>query len=101
MRRRAPIAVVADMRLAAADVWQFLGRLRAERSTREIPVVLLAGRVARQVEVAELFAARLLLKPCLPDTLAAVLRDMLAEPKFAPRDRLPITGTLARTPLRQ
>jgi CheY-like chemotaxis protein len=53
--------------------------LRADRSTRDIPVVVLAGRTDPWIgrRAAELGCAALLVKPCLPDTLAQAIRESL------------------------
>jgi len=53
--------------------------LRADRSTRDIPVVVLAGRTDPWIgrRAAELGCAALLVKPCLPDALAQAVRESL------------------------
>jgi DNA-binding response OmpR family regulator len=74
-----PSAVIADVGPGADTGWELIRSLRANRSTRDIPVVLLTGRTDVWISrrAAELGCAALLVKPCLPDTLAAVVRQSL------------------------
>jgi CheY-like chemotaxis protein len=77
-----PSAVIADLGPGAADGWRLIQSLRADRRTREIPIVVLTGRTDPWIgrRAAELRCAALLVKPCLPDTLATAVRQSLAEP---------------------
>jgi CheY-like chemotaxis protein len=79
LRQEHPSAVIADLGAAAADGWDLIQLLRADRSTRDIPVVVLTGRTDPWIgrRAAELGCAALLVKPCLPDTLALVVRQSL------------------------
>jgi len=72
-------AVVADLGVAATEGWDLIQSLRADRSTRDIPVLVLTGRVDPWIgrRAAELGCAALLVKPCLPDTLAEAVRESL------------------------
>ena len=79
LRRERPSAVIADVGAGAAEAWELIQSLRADRSTRDIPVVVLAGRTDPWIgrRAAELGCAALLVKPCLPDALAAAVRESL------------------------
>jgi len=74
-----PDIIVTDLPTPSCDGWQFLHDLRQNARTRDIPVVAVSGYVQRSVrERAERdgFAA-FFPKPCLPDELAAGLRQVL------------------------
>jgi CheY-like chemotaxis protein len=74
-----PDIVVTDLPMPNRDGWQFLHDLRRNARTRDIPVVAVSGYVQRSLrERAERegFAA-FFPKPCLPDELAAGLRQVL------------------------
>jgi CheY-like chemotaxis protein len=73
-------AIVTDLHLRGADGWAFIADLKADPLTRSIPVVVLTGwpdpsvaSMARAVG-----CATTLMKPCLPDDLANVLRRLLS-----------------------
>jgi CheY-like chemotaxis protein len=74
-----PDIIVTDLPMPNCDGWQFLHDLRRTARTRDIPVVAVSGWIQRSVrERAERdgFAA-FFPKPCLPDELAAGLRQVL------------------------
>jgi two-component system, cell cycle response regulator DivK len=74
-----PDIIVTDLPMPNCDGWQFLSELRRNARTRDIPVVAVSGHVQRSMrEGAERdgFAA-FFPKPCLPDELAAGLRQVL------------------------
>ena len=79
LRREHLVAVIADLGAGDGEGWGLIQSLRADRSTRHIPVVVLAGRTDARIgrRAAELGCAALLVKPCLPDTLAEVVRESL------------------------
>jgi DNA-binding response OmpR family regulator len=79
LRREHLSAVIADVGAGAAEAWELIQLLRTDRSTRDIPVVVLAGRTDPWIgrRAAELGCAALLVKPCLPDALAAAVRESL------------------------
>ncbi len=79
LRQKAPAAVVADLDEVAADRSSFLRELSAQPSWHSIPVVLLTGWVTLPHALEDLPRALILLKPCLPDTLATVLREVAPE----------------------
>jgi DNA-binding response OmpR family regulator len=79
LRTHRPEAVVADLG-ARAVVWKLVDAVRMEGSTRALPLVLLTECVDPRTSrlAAELGCAALLLKPCNPDDLASVLREVAA-----------------------
>jgi DNA-binding response OmpR family regulator len=79
LRQERPAAVIADVGAGAAEAWELIQLLRGDRSTRDIPVVVLAGRTDPWIgrRAAALGCAALLVKPCLPDALAAAVRESL------------------------
>ena len=79
LRRDRPDALVADVRDAAEDGWRLLRDLKSNDAAREMPVLVLTGRASAALSAAtrELGCAALLMKPCLPDALAALLQCVL------------------------
>lgn len=79
LRTHRPEAVVADLGSLAA-VWKLVDAARMEASTRAVPLVLLTECVdpLTSRRAAELGCAALLVKPCVPDRLASVLRQVAA-----------------------
>ncbi len=79
-RRIAPDLVVADVPLLAAGAWDLVAQLKGQPPDQPVPVVLLTGDPdpAIQGRAYQLGCAAVLLKPCAPDELAAVARQLLA-----------------------
>jgi len=75
LRQERPAAVIADVGAGAAEAWELIQLLRADRSTRDIPIVVLAGRT--DPWIGKRAAALGCVKPCLPDALAAAVRESL------------------------
>lgn len=74
-----PDAIVADLPMPNYEEWQFLQDLKQNARTREIPLVAVSGYVHRSTgehTVHDGFDA-FFPKPCLPDELAAALRQLL------------------------
>lgn len=74
-----PDIIVTDLPTPNQDGWQFLQDLKQNPRTRDIPLVAVSGYAQRSLcERAERsgFAA-CFLKPCLPEELAAGLRQVL------------------------
>jgi CheY-like chemotaxis protein len=74
-----PDIVVTDLTLRGGDGWQLIHELRRQARTRDIPIVLLTGHATPSLsERADREGcAAFLVKPCLPDDLAAALRRAL------------------------
>jgi len=76
LAKERPVAVVTDLEPGRdRDGWQLVAEIRNRPATREVPIVVLTGRVDPLVEVDAQRAgcAALVLKPCLPDELARIL----------------------------
>jgi DNA-binding response OmpR family regulator len=76
LQRERPVAVVTDLELGAGrDGWQLVEDIRNDPATRQVPVVVLTGRVDPDVQLDAQRAgcAALVCKPCLPNELARVI----------------------------
>jgi CheY-like chemotaxis protein len=73
-------AIVTDLHLRGADGWALIADLKADPLTQSIPIVVLTGwpdpSVAAMAQTVG--CATVLTKPCLPDELADVLRQLLS-----------------------
>jgi CheY-like chemotaxis protein len=74
-----PDAIVTEVCLPGRDGWSLVADLKRNARTRDIPIVVLTGRVEPSVHdrAEHEGCAAVLLKPCLPDQLATVLRELL------------------------
>jgi CheY-like chemotaxis protein len=84
-----PDIIVTDLPMPNCDGWQFLHDLKRNARTRDIPVVAVSGYVQQSLrERAERdgFAA-FFPRPCLPDELAAGLRQVLDGKVHPPVER--------------
>jgi two-component system cell cycle response regulator DivK len=74
-----PDIIVTDLAMPNCDGFQFLQVLKQDSRTRNIPVVAVSGYAERSLrERAERYGfAAFFPKPCLPDALAAGLRQVL------------------------
>ncbi len=79
-RATPPDVVVMDLSLPVLDGWSAIRQLKADEATRAIPIIALSGHsMLRHMQRArEAGCNAVLLKPCLPSALLAVVRDMLA-----------------------
>jgi CheY-like chemotaxis protein len=83
--KRRPDAIVMDLRMPRLDGWEAVRLLKNRVQTRDIPIVALTG----DNEIEHLKLARnagcdaVLLKPCPPDEVHAVILKLLAECKAA------------------
>lgn len=75
----APDLVVADVPLTGTRGWRLIERLKSAPPSGAVPVVVLTGDAdpAIQSRAYQLGCAAVLLKPCAPDELAAVARQLL------------------------
>lgn len=74
-----PEVIVADLPMPHQGGWAFLHVLKRDARTRDIPVVVVGGfgqPSLRESVECETFAA-VFPKPCLPDELAAGLREVI------------------------
>ncbi len=79
IHRNHPSAFVVDVLTASEDGWKLIRDLREDPLARNMPVILMAGRIDgfTPASAKDLGCGPLILKPCLPETLAAVLRQVL------------------------
>lgn len=74
-----PDVIVTDLSLPRADGRDLMGRLKQDTRTRDIPVLVLTGYEAPdlQTRAEREGCAAFLVKPCLPEELATKVRQVL------------------------
>jgi two-component system CheB/CheR fusion protein len=79
MFERQPQVVVTDLSLPDIDGFELLRRIRAEPAFQRTPVICLSGYggFANEDRTKAAAFSRLLQKPCLPDTLAGAVAEVL------------------------
>ena len=80
VRKEHPAAVVTDLQLVGGcGGWELIEEMKKDPSTRQIPVVVLTGRMDPSVAVTaqRVGCVAVLTKPCLPEELAHVLQRVL------------------------
>jgi CheY-like chemotaxis protein len=79
MSQRRPDVLVTDLSLPDFDGFELVTRMRAQPGLEGVPVICLSGYGghAHEERAREVGCDRLLQKPCLPDTLADVVADVL------------------------
>jgi CheY-like chemotaxis protein len=77
--REVPDIILMDLALPRMDGWEATRRLKADPSTRDIPIVALTGHaLAGYAESAQQAGCdSFVTKPCLPDALVAEIQRML------------------------
>jgi two-component system, cell cycle response regulator DivK len=80
-RARPPALVVTDLSLPGMDGFELIARIRREPATRTVPVVCISGYSGHSHEERARAAGcdRVIQKPCLPDTLADAIGEVLSE----------------------
>lgn len=78
-----PDIIVTDLSLPDMDGFELIQRIRFEPILRSMPVICLSGYggYANEQRAKELGCERLLQKPCLPDTLADTVAEVLRAPR--------------------
>lgn len=76
-RENAPDVVLLDLMLGERSGVEVLERLRADPSTREIPVIFLTGKEDRTDELVARGASGVVTKPFDPERLAGDVREAL------------------------
>jgi CheY-like chemotaxis protein len=79
VRRQRPSLVLLDVMMPGVDGWSVAEQLAANAGTRDIPVVFLSARAAREdrVRAQQLGAVGYVVKPFDPLELSGVVRDVL------------------------
>jgi two-component system, cell cycle response regulator DivK len=80
LEQRVPVLVITDFALPGIDGLELTRRIRVNQSTRHVPVICLSGYSGETLapRAQEVGCDRMLEKPCLPDQLAQVAREMAA-----------------------
>jgi DNA-binding response OmpR family regulator len=76
-----PDIVVTDLSLPGLDGFGLIAGLRADPALAGIPVVCLSGfgGSAHEARAREAGCDRILQKPCMPDALAGIISELLAQ----------------------
>jgi CheY-like chemotaxis protein len=80
LERERPAAVVTDLLLAGSrGGWDLIEEIKRDPATRDIPVVVLTGHTDPSIDATgrRIGCVAVLTKPCLPEELANVLRQIL------------------------
>jgi CheY-like chemotaxis protein len=79
MAARRPDLIVTDVSLPDFDGFELVARMREEPTLATVPVIGLSGYggYAHEQRAREVGCALLLQKPCLPDTLANAVAEIL------------------------
>ncbi|MDX6481300.1 MAG: hypothetical protein QOG85_1810 [Gaiellaceae bacterium] len=90
IRRQQPELVLLDVMMPDVDGWNVAAELAADPATREIPVVFLSARAAREdrVRAQELGAVGYIVKPFDPVALGATVLDVLDRVRRGEREQL-------------
>ncbi len=85
-----PSVVLLDVMMPGVDGWGVAEQLAVDDETREIPVVFLSARAAREdrLRAQELGAVGYVVKPFDPIELAGVVRDVLERVARGEREQL-------------
>jgi two-component system, cell cycle response regulator DivK len=80
-RRDQPAVILMDATMPRMDGWEAARRLKADASTRAIPLIMLTAHAfaEHRKRAADVGADAFLAKPVLPDALAVEIRKVLAE----------------------
>ena len=83
-----PQVILMDLSMPGMDGWEATRRLKADRRTRDIPVIALTGHALTGFSESAKLAGcdAFVTKPCLPDTLVEEVRRLLGG-QNAKRDR--------------
>src|SRR5438876_11245770 len=78
----APDIILMDLSLPVMDGWEATRRLKADKRTREIPVVALTGHALAGISEGAKQAGcdAFVTKPCLPEDLVREIRKVLEAP---------------------
>ena len=81
MKERPPALLITDLSLPDFDGYELVRRMREESGLKDIPVICLSGYGGPACDGKAVEFNRLLQKPCLPDTLADAVAEVLKAPR--------------------
>ena len=84
-----PHVIIMDLKMPRLNGVGATRRLKQDRRTRGIPIILLTGYVATDQGALDAGAAVFLTKPCLPEELESNVRRLLLEPDVRSRAAAP------------
>jgi CheY-like chemotaxis protein len=95
VREKQPELVLLDVMMPEVDGWEVAEQLASDPATRDIPVVFLSARVAREdrERAQELGAVGYIVKPFDPLGLSGLVRDVLA--RIGRGERAQLNGELS------
>jgi len=90
IQRQQPELVLLDVMMPDVDGWQVAAELATDPATRDIPVIFLSARAAREdkARAQELGAVGYIVKPFDPVALGAAVRDVLDRVRRGEREQL-------------
>jgi DNA-binding response OmpR family regulator len=85
-----PELILLDVMMPGVDGWQVAAELGEDPATRDVPIVFLSARAAREdrARAQELGAVGYIVKPFDPVALGAVVRDILERIRRGEREQL-------------
>lgn len=80
-REQKPDVIVMDLTMPGMDGWEAARRLKHQPESAGIPIIALTGRAIRTADDRERERDfdRYVTKPCLPDDLLMIVRDVIDE----------------------
>jgi CheY-like chemotaxis protein len=82
-KRLLPDVIVMDLSLPVMDGWEATRLLKGDERTQHIPVIALTGHVlsGHSLNAKQAGCDAFLPKPCLPETLAAKVEELIRRPR--------------------
>jgi DNA-binding response OmpR family regulator len=79
MRIQRPDLLVTDLSLPGMDGFELIATMRKDTNLRGVPIICLSGYGghAHEIRAREAGCDRILQKPCMPDTLADIVTEVL------------------------
>jgi CheY-like chemotaxis protein len=80
MAGHAPDVIVTDLSLPGMDGFELISRIRSDSALQSVPIICLSGYGGHEHEQRARAAGcdRILQKPCMPDELAAIVSEQIA-----------------------
>jgi CheY-like chemotaxis protein len=86
LQHHTPALLITDVSLPGIDGFELIRRMRGNDSTRNVPAICLSGYSGARYEqrAREVGCDRMLEKPCLPDQLAQVAKEVAGRGRISP-----------------